>query len=127
MPVVITFDIAGATPTHHNQIQSLFERFGWENLGGTSYRYPPLTKVQPIEDWFNHVVPALMLFRAYSLKHKVIRKFSLDVQSSTGFNPETVAGTAPVEGRDILLCKPSVGTFGKKKLVKWIEDIEYPY
>ena len=127
MPVVITFDIAGATSTHHNQIQSLFERFGWENVGGTSYRYPPLGLPEPTEDWFNCVVPALMLFRAYSLKHSAIKKFSLDVQSSTGYNPVTLTGTLPCKAKDIGLSDIGIGTFGKKNLIQWIDDIEYPY
>jgi hypothetical protein len=41
MPVVFTFDIKGAPSNEYNRIQSFFERFGWENLGGSSYRYPP--------------------------------------------------------------------------------------
>jgi hypothetical protein len=42
MPVVVTFDIQGALPIEHNRIQSFFTRLGWENLGGSSYRYPKL-------------------------------------------------------------------------------------
>jgi hypothetical protein len=42
MPVVLTFDIKGATTSQLNRIQSFFQRFGWENLGGSAYRYPRL-------------------------------------------------------------------------------------
>lgn len=42
MPVVFTFDY----DTEHRddndyaRLKSMFERFGWQSLGGTSYRYP---------------------------------------------------------------------------------------
>ncbi len=96
MAVIITFDIEGAPPQERNRIQSFFERLGWENLGGSSYRYPRLgTDDQPVEDWFNHVVPALMLFRTYALKsERKISKFTIDVQSSSGHNPATDFGAA---------------------------------
>jgi len=42
VPVIVTFDVEGAQPPEHNRIQSLFERLGWEALGGTAYRYPRL-------------------------------------------------------------------------------------
>src|SRR5438132_8367751 len=97
MPAVITFDIKKATTKERNRVQSFFERLGWENLGGSSYRYPRLGSDQPTEDWFNHVIPALMLFRAFIVKGDVtLKKFTLDVQSSTGFNPESGYGTPPL-------------------------------
>ncbi len=61
MPVILTLDVENAGPGEHNRIQSAFERLGWEALGGTAYRYPKLGAEQPTEDWFNHVIPALML------------------------------------------------------------------
>lgn len=42
MPVTLSFDIQGASPNQRNRLQSMFERFGWQNLGGSSYRYPTL-------------------------------------------------------------------------------------
>lgn len=129
MPVIITFDIEGAPPQERNRIQSFFERLGWENLGGSSYRYPRLgTDDQPVEDWFNHVVPALMLFRSYALKsERKISKFTIDVQSSSGHNPATDFGAAPLSSDDIKLYDPNNDAFGKKKLKKWLDEIEYPY
>jgi hypothetical protein len=35
MPITVTFDIHGAPPPEYNRLQSMFERLGWENLGGT--------------------------------------------------------------------------------------------
>lgn len=129
MPVVLTFDLQGAQPSDHNRIQSLFERFGWENLGGSSYRYPRLgTKNQPVEDWFNHVVPALMLFRAYTLSEgRQIRRFTVDAQSSSGYNPETEFGSPPLAGEDITFYDPKNQQFGKSNLVEWLDKIRWPY
>src|SRR5690348_16853257 len=96
MPVVLTFDITDAGPNEYNRIQSCFERLGWQSLGGTAYRYPRLGSKQRVEDWFNHVVPALMLFRAYvrSTSGRLTR-FTLDVQSSAGFDEDGKFGDAP--------------------------------
>jgi hypothetical protein len=81
-----------AKGSEHNRIQSFFERFGWESLGETSYRYPPLGSEESVEDWFNRVIPALMLLRLYFLKARKrgrrLTKFTLDIQSSSGFNIE---------------------------------------
>lgn len=129
MPIVVTFDIESAQPGEHNQIQSFFERFGWENLGGTSYRYPRLgTTDQPVEDWFNHVIPALMLFRTYILSNgRTLKKGTLDIQSSTGYSPKINWGSPPQLGKDMKLYDPNNKQFGEKNLIDWLDDIEYPY
>lgn len=129
MPVIITFDIEGAPSGERNRIQSFFERLGWENLGGSSYRYPRLgTDDQPVEDWFNHVVPALTLFRSYALKSgRKISKFTIDVQASSGHNPATNFGAAPLPGAQVKLYQPRNPAFAKKRLVKWLDDLNFPY
>src|SRR5438132_13549252 len=96
MPAVITFDIKKATTKERNRVQSFFERLGWENLGGSSYRYPRLGSDQPTEDWMHHVIPALMLFRAFIVKRDVtLKKLTLAGQSSTPFTPESRYATTP--------------------------------
>jgi hypothetical protein len=133
VPITVTFDIQQPTPLELNRIRSFFERLGWEHLGNTAYRYPRLHVQQPPEDWFNHVIPALMLLRAFA-RHAAttgrnIRKFSLDVQSSTGFNPETGVGSPPSPGDDIPLSQPlSYGrAFGEQRLRAWLDGIAWPY
>jgi hypothetical protein len=104
VPIIVTFDIQRPTPAELHRIQGFFERLGWEHLGNTAYRYPQLHGQRPAEDWFNHVIPALMLLRAfarYAATGRNIRKFSLDVQSSTGFNPETGVGSPPLPAGEI--------------------------
>ncbi len=129
MPVVITFDIKGAPPQERNRIQSLFERLGWQNLGGSSYRYPKLgTTDQPVEDWFNHVVPALTLFRQYLIESKrPLSCFTLDIQSTTGCDPDNDFGTPPVAGKAVKLYEPKNTSFGKKQLQEWIDSLKFPY
>jgi hypothetical protein len=133
MAVVLTYEIEGAPPGERNRIQSFFERLGWENLGGSSYRYPRLgTTDQPVEDWLNHIIPALMLFRTYLIEsQRNLRKYTLDVQSSAGFNEATNFGSHPLSGTDMLnngkLYDPVNPSFGRQNLVDWLDDIEYPY
>jgi hypothetical protein len=136
MPVVFTFDIEGASPIERNRIQSFFERFGWENIGGSSYRYPRLgTRDQPVEDWFNHVIPALMLFRTYILSSgRRLRRHTLDVQTSSGFNSASRYGRPPRRGRalpgrrgQVQLYDPNNPSFGEGNLRDWLNNIAYPY
>ena len=133
MPITITFDIKGATPIELNRIQGFFERLGWEQLGNTAYRYPKLHGQHPTEDWFNHVIPALMLLRSFA-RHAVttgrnIKKFSIDVQSSTGYNPVTTTGTLPLPAAQITYSQPSKTgrAFGKANLQAWIDSVTWPY
>lgn len=65
MPVVVTFDLKNPSSSSLNRIRGFFERLGWERLGNTAYRYPKLHGQHPTEDWFNHVIPALMLLRSF--------------------------------------------------------------
>jgi len=129
MPVVITFDIEGAPSGERNRIQSFFERFGWENLGGSSYRYPRLgTDDQPVEDWFNHVIPALMLFRSYIISSgRSLTKCTLDAHSSTGFSPNAHYGNPPLPGSSVPLYEPTNKSFGKANLVSWLTGVSFPY
>src|SRR5437899_9164287 len=100
VPITLTFDIRSPTSQELNRIRGLFEQLGWEHLGNTAYRYPKLHGQHPTEDWFNHVIQALTMLRAFA-RHAAatgrnIRKFSIDVQSSTGFDPVTNVGAPPL-------------------------------
>jgi hypothetical protein len=132
MPVVFTFDVQGASPLERNRVQSFFERFGWENIGGSSYRYPRLgTEDQPVEDWMNHIVPALMLFRTYIVSsQRALPRFTIDVQSSSGRNAETHYGRAPRRGNGrnrVRLYPTNQPAFGEQQLRNWLDGIAYPY
>ena len=132
MPIIVTFDTAGPTSLELNRIRSVFERLGWDHLGNTAFRYPKLGD-PAVEDWFNHVVPALMLLRAFA-RHAAttgrnIRKFSIDVQSSTGFNPVTNVGAPPLPANQITYYQPPPGgrAFGQQNLEARIDGVTWPY
>ena len=38
VPIMLSFDLVGADAVHYKTLQSQFERFGWENVGGSCYR-----------------------------------------------------------------------------------------
>ena len=105
MPVLLTFDIGKANTRERDQIQNFFEKFGWENVGGSAYRYPDFgTKNQPVEDWFNHIVPALMLFRSFLISSNVPLKYcTIDAQASAGYNSVTDYGNPPAKSTDQIL------------------------
>ena len=133
MPIIVTFDITGPTPAELNRIRGFFERLGWERLGNTAYRYPKLHGQHPTEDWFNHVIPALMLLRAFA-RHAMstgrnIDKYSIDVQSSTGFDPVTGTGTPPLPANQVTYSQPSRPgrAFGLQNLQAWMDAIPWPY
>lgn len=140
MPVTFCFEL-DAEPYVSNQIGSLIERLGWERLDGCAYRYPRMTDdtAGEPEDWFNHVVPALMLFRSYVLtKHLPLKAFTLDVQSSTGYRREASIGSPPLRAEYVRLYEPSPahGERGEAEsrgsseewalLADWLQGMEFP-
>jgi hypothetical protein len=133
VPIIVTFDLSHPTSSDLNRIRGLFERLGWEHLGNTAYRYPKLHGQHPTEDWFNHVIPALMLLRSFAQYAPSvgcsIDKFSIDVQSSTGYNPVTNVGTPPLPAAQITFSQPSRSgrAFGKQQLDAWLDAITWPY
>lgn len=133
MPVTVTFDIQQPTSSELHRIRGFFEGLGWEHLGNTAYRYPKLHGQHPTEDWFNHVIPALMLLRAFTRQAtrtgRNIRKFSIDVQSSTGFDPLTNVGTPPLGAAQITYSQPSRSgqSFAMERLQDWIDGVAWPY
>jgi hypothetical protein len=137
MPVVFTFDLTDYAENDHTRIRTAFERFGWQNLGGSAYRYPRLgTQDQPVEDWLNHVIPALMLFRSFILDRSItLKNYTLDVQSSTGYDQDGPFGSPPIRAENAndtnkagpVYSPKYPGAFGKKILVKWIDGISFPY
>ena len=67
MPITVSFDIETDSIQDANdrtRIQVCFLRLCWEHIGGSSWRYPSLGAQPASEDWFNHVIPALMYFRS---------------------------------------------------------------
>jgi hypothetical protein len=109
MPVTFSFEI-DAAPYVSNQIGSLFERLGWERLDARTLRYPRMDEQADgkLENWFNHVVPALMLFRSYVLtKGLAVKSLTLDARSSTGYRRDSGIGSPPLQAEQVPLYEPS--------------------
>jgi len=100
VPITISFDIDESTvhdSSDRARIKLAFERLHWKNVGGSTWRYPALGTEQGLEDWMNHVVPALMCFRSYvEFRGLKVKSFSISAHTDTGF------GTNPAVGKQIL-------------------------
>jgi hypothetical protein len=133
MPVTITFDVVRPEPLELNRIRGFFERLGWEHLGKTAYRYPKLDSREPTEDWFNHVVPALMLLRAFAVHlldtGRSLDTFTIDVQSLTGHDLFTGVGTPPLPADQVPVVQPSRAgrAFRLRNLMAWLDGSAWPY
>jgi hypothetical protein len=133
MSVVFTFDVSGAALVGgqdvRNRVQTAFQRLGWQHLGGTAYRYPRFGAEHTTEDWLNHVVPALMLFRTLIQTNNInLVKYTLDIQSSTGFDGNVPVGSAALPAAGIPLYDPNnPNMFGEANLRAWIAGIASPY
>jgi hypothetical protein len=88
MPITITFDIEQASfadPNDRTRIIAAFTRLGWEHIGGSAWRYPALGSQNASEDWFNHVIPALMYFRSLVEHANLdVYNFTIDAHSEAG-------------------------------------------
>lgn len=136
MPVVVTFDVdtESTNSNDRNRVLLAFQRFGWEHIGGSAYRYPKLAAgAHPSEDWFNHVIPALMFFRAVVEKHGVVvSRFTIEAHSSPGSGD---AGADIAKADAIQMYEPTRTDDGKplsdetKKLLsesrlrKWVKAV----
>jgi hypothetical protein len=132
LPIVVTFDLSRPTPRELNSIRGAFERLGWEHLGNTAYRYPRLRDAPQTEDWLNQVAPARMLTRALARRSvetgRVLVRYSIDVQSSTGFNQEANIGTPALSAEEIDFLRPSRSgeRMGQGRLRGWLDGIGWP-
>jgi hypothetical protein len=139
MPVNFFFKLKDARPDQ-KQIGVLFERLGWERLDAASFRYPRLTDESgevSLEDWFNHVVPALMLFRSYVVTHRlVVEKISLDAFTSTGYRREPEVGNPPLAADQVKLYQPNIHAVPASEshdeqewamLEDWLDGIHFPF
>lgn len=128
MPVTITFDIEDASVQDVNdrgRIYASFQRFGWENIGGSAWRYPALGSQNISEDWFNHVIPALMYFRSL-VEHAGINvyNFTIDAHSEAGHrgkaNPPL--GSAIANAANIAMYPSAYTSLSEQRLRKFVAD-----
>ena len=133
MPIVVTFDFSQPRPGELNRIRGAFERLGWARVGNTAYRFPPLDEPEVGEDWLNRVIPALMMLRSLachaSASQRALVRFTLDAQTSTGFDVEESRGHSVQRADQIELLLPSRSgrLFAHETLIDWLDAIEWPY
>jgi len=107
MPITLTFDIEQASIHDLNdrtRIIVAFKRLGWEHIGGSTWRYPTLGAQPASEDWFNHVIPALMYFRAL-VEHSgmQVTQFTIDAHSEAGYRGNPAIGQPIQPGNQVAL------------------------
>jgi hypothetical protein len=133
LPIVVTFDLSRPEPLELNRIRGAFELLGWERVGNTVYRYPRLRDAPAPEDWFNRVIPALMLLRTLArhaaVTGRALVRFTIDAQSSTGFNQEANVGRPPLSAGEIEYTPPSRSgeAMSQQRLRDWLDSIAWPY
>lgn len=120
MPITITYDVTDLDGNDRTRIRSAFERFGWQHIGGSTFRYPSFAHNDAFEDWLNCVVPALHFFRSFLLKKSItLSAFTLDTHSSSCFKGNA-AGVAPKDGPALPLQNPINVQMGEQALRDWV-------
>lgn len=127
MPITLTFDIDNNTvrdPNDRNRIIACFTRLGWEHIGGSAWRYPALGTENVSEDWFNHVIPALMYFRSL-VEHGEfnVYRFTIDAHSEAGHrgraNPQL---GQPIRPASQIVMYPADQVLSEDRLRTFIRD-----
>lgn len=131
MPITLTFDIDQASIHDANdrtRIIACFERLGWEHIGGSAWRYPALGSQNVSEDWFNHVIPALMYFRSI-VEHAGldVYNFTIDAHSEAGHRGRAAPplGQPIVNGAHITMYPTAPGyqnMLSEDRLRQFVED-----
>ncbi len=128
MPITVTFDIDDTSvndTNDRNRIVQCFTRFGWEHIGGSAWRYPALGTDHIPEDWFNHVIPALMYFRSL-VEHSGmdVYQFTIDAHSEAGHRGRTQTPIGqPIQSADQILMYPSQdAVLSEARLKKFVKD-----
>lgn len=126
MSLTLTYDISAKSGNHHNYVRSMFERFGWKQIGGSTVTYSG-RKISGVsqEDWLNDVVPAIMYFRSYLLKHKLkLNKFTINALSFSVLDhtSKKKLGRRPLAGSALKLKVPMSKQSGEKRIRSFVED-----
>ena len=128
MPIIVTFEVTDTDNNQRNRVQDFFVGLGWQNLGGSAYRYPPLNHTGT-EDWLNCVIPALMVFRRYLLSSGriTVKNFTIDTNASVGYDCDPPYGHAPriLTAQDLRTMPYE--KFTQDKLMDWVNSADYPY
>jgi hypothetical protein len=122
MPITLSYDLRNAEPNQRTYLRSMLERFGWRRLGGSTFRYPAGNEE---EDWLNDVIPSLMFFRSYLIRHQIfLRFFTLDTHSVIHLDhsdEENLVGDLPMVGEHLEL-RPPTNPQSSERLIRRFVD-----
>ncbi len=113
MPLTLTYDITNDPANHRTYIRSSLERFGWQRLGGSVFRYVgrEIADGSLYEDWLNDIAPSIMFVRSYILRHNLHLSFLTIDAASTSFLDFTdqalILGRPPLNGAELDLVQPT--------------------
>lgn len=130
MPVTLSYDLKTDDVNKRTYIRSMFERFGWKRLGGSTLRYDGHStgKGTKEEDWLNDVAPSLMFFRSYVLHHGIeVLFFTLDTNSVVHIDfsdPKYPYGNQPLRGRNLKLVKPTNTQSSVRQIRRFVTSAE---
>lgn len=122
MPITITYDVTDVDNNDRNRIRSVFERFGWEHVGGSAFRYPRFEELGT-EDWLNCVVPALFFLRSFVLAKSIaLQAFTLDTHAASWIKG-TSGAPVPEHGTYVRLAEPGNVSFSADSLRDWLRAV----
>ena len=112
MPVTISYDLQTPYGNHGSYLRSMFERFGWERLGGSVLRYNGRQIGNRFyDDWLNDIAPSITFFRAYIVQHNLTLKFLTIDCISTSFldfsDLQAPLGNPPETGLNLTMRPPT--------------------
>lgn len=127
MPITVSYDLSNLNDLNdRTYLRSMFERFGFQRLGGSVFRYPREDQTG-MEDWLNHVIPALMFFRSYALARGIQIKFlTIDAHSVALLDqsdPAAVAGHPPVSAGHVNWVDPTNPQCPDAHVRNWIDAV----
>jgi hypothetical protein len=121
-------DTASVGSDDRRRINLAFESFGWESVGGTSWRYPALGMHDGPDDYFGQVQPALWyFFSLVAAKGIEVTKYSLDAHSESYYREKDSIGHAILPVAKLGMLIPEGSTQSKlsgKRLRRVLEASE---
>lgn len=144
MAMALTYTVApGATSTNlivfNNRVQGLFQRFGWEHVSQSQFRYPSSNRGSvTFIGAMNCYIPALFCFLVYLIVSRMeLAAFTLsgDIDVVHNANAPNAPGNAsPAPNPDTYILdnkcpRVTVNAFGRKNLIAWLTQAQkyFPY
>jgi hypothetical protein len=107
MPYTLTYDLESgkaASSDNRSRIRLIFQRFGWQAVGGSAVHYPPIGQQMGFEDFFGQVLPALWLFRCLLVARWIrVKSYTFTANSAVAYHHEGSAGGRIVPAAELEL------------------------